>query len=572
MRTATGRVRYRFPPLERRGVIAGWRAGQVGAVAVGLVLAVLAVRSRPSLGGRGRRRASWWARRWPWPSGPSPGGPVSSGSRSWSAGGGPGPPVAGSSRPPARPPAPPVAVDGRTGDPPTPGTAAGAGRPPRCSTGSGSVDAGGRRTATGRAWGSSSTTGPARSPPCWPCGGTASPCSARRTRTHRVAGVGPGPGVAGPRGLGRPPAPVGGDLPARRRRRGARPPRRPRRAGRRRAGRPLLPGPARRVVAGHPPPPGPGGGDRAPGPVGPGHPRGRRRTGRGPRRAGPRGGRRADRRLAGVDIGVDGVLDRAGLAGVLAEALGPGARRLRRGDRRAGDRRRHRGRWAPRRGGTRCAPTATWHATYWVAEWPRVDVQPDFLGPLLFAPLRRTLSVVMEPVDPARAARQVAQARTAGLADGELRRRNGFLTSARHTRERQSVDERDVELADGHAQFRLLRLPRGDGRHAGRAGGGVRRPRAGGRPGPTRGPAALRPAGRRPALPAPARPGPVVSLLAARLPPGPAGPRGHHPPPVRRLPAGGRGRARARGCARSAATCWAARSSTTRSPSTGPAW
>ena len=96
-----------------------------------------------------------------------------------------------------------------------------------------------------------------------------------------------------------------------------------------------------------------------------------------------------------------------------------------------------------------------WHATYWVAEWPRVDVQPDFLGPLLFAPLRRTLSMVMEPVDPARAARQVAQARTAGMADGELRRRNGFLTSARHSRERQSVDERDVELADGHAQFRF---------------------------------------------------------------------------------------------------------------------
>ena len=26
----------------------------------------------------------------------------------------------------------------------------------------------------------------------------------------------------------------------------------------------------------------------------------------------------------------------------------------------------------------------TWHATYWVAEWPRTDVGPDFLGPLLF--------------------------------------------------------------------------------------------------------------------------------------------------------------------------------------------
>jgi len=157
--------------------------------------------------------------------------------------------------------------------------------------------------------------------------------------------------------------------------------------------------------------------------------------------------------LEGVDVGVDGVLDRAGVAGVLAEAFRPapdGTGDVAGAPGAAGE---------PWPMGTGAGWDAvrtdgTWHATYWVAEWPRVDVQPDFLGPLLFAPLRRTLSVVMEPVEPTRAARQVAQARTAGLADGELRRRNGFLTSARHTRERQSVDERDVELADGHAQFR----------------------------------------------------------------------------------------------------------------------
>ena len=45
------RVRYRFPPLERRGVIAGWRGGQIASVAVSLVFAVLALRSRPSVGG-----------------------------------------------------------------------------------------------------------------------------------------------------------------------------------------------------------------------------------------------------------------------------------------------------------------------------------------------------------------------------------------------------------------------------------------------------------------------------------------------------------------------------------------
>ncbi len=98
---------------------------------------------------------------------------------------------------------------------------------------------------------------------------------------------------------------------------------------------------------------------------------------------------------------------------------------------------------------------AVWHAVYWIAEWPRVEVTPDFLGPLLFAPLRRSLSLVMEPVGPVRAARQVAQSRTADLADGELRRRGGFLVTARHARERESVEARDEELADGHAQFRF---------------------------------------------------------------------------------------------------------------------
>ena len=43
------RVRYRFSPLERRGVIAGWRGGQIAAVASGLVVGVLALRWRPSV-------------------------------------------------------------------------------------------------------------------------------------------------------------------------------------------------------------------------------------------------------------------------------------------------------------------------------------------------------------------------------------------------------------------------------------------------------------------------------------------------------------------------------------------
>ncbi|HEX7444346.1 MAG TPA: SCO6880 family protein, partial [Acidimicrobiales bacterium] len=50
-RTGSSRVRYRFSPLERRGVVAGWRGGQIAAVATGMTAAVLALRSAPSVGG-----------------------------------------------------------------------------------------------------------------------------------------------------------------------------------------------------------------------------------------------------------------------------------------------------------------------------------------------------------------------------------------------------------------------------------------------------------------------------------------------------------------------------------------
>lgn len=98
----------------------------------------------------------------------------------------------------------------------------------------------------------------------------------------------------------------------------------------------------------------------------------------------------------------------------------------------------------------------SWHATYWVAEWPRADVGPDFLVPLLLlGSAVRSVSVTMEPVSPARAAREVEAARTAGAADEELRRRGGFLPTARRRRAADGVARREVELADGHSEFRF---------------------------------------------------------------------------------------------------------------------
>jgi hypothetical protein len=94
------------------------------------------------------------------------------------------------------------------------------------------------------------------------------------------------------------------------------------------------------------------------------------------------------------------------------------------------------------------------HATFWVAEWPRTDVRSDFLAPLLLGSRRVTLSVVMEPLGPEKAVRKVEASRTADLADAELRRRGGFMSTARHSRESEVLVRREAELADGHASFR----------------------------------------------------------------------------------------------------------------------
>jgi hypothetical protein len=97
----------------------------------------------------------------------------------------------------------------------------------------------------------------------------------------------------------------------------------------------------------------------------------------------------------------------------------------------------------------------SWHCTYWVAEWPRVEVGPEFLGPLLLGSRRVSMSVLLTPVDPERALREARSARTADLADAEIRARAGFMPSIRRDREQQGALSREAELADGHSEFRF---------------------------------------------------------------------------------------------------------------------
>lgn len=97
-----------------------------------------------------------------------------------------------------------------------------------------------------------------------------------------------------------------------------------------------------------------------------------------------------------------------------------------------------------------------WHSTYWIAEWPRVPVGPDFLAPLLLRTRTvRAVSLIMEPVDPQRSAREVEAAVTRDEANRTMREQRGFATTARRSRQEEAVREREQELAVGHTEYRF---------------------------------------------------------------------------------------------------------------------
>ena len=96
------------------------------------------------------------------------------------------------------------------------------------------------------------------------------------------------------------------------------------------------------------------------------------------------------------------------------------------------------------------------HATYWIAGWPRTEVGAAFLSPLLLhAQMVRAIGVTIESISPLKAIREVEAARTSDLADQELRGRMGFIETARGRRQTDAVVRREEELADGHAALRF---------------------------------------------------------------------------------------------------------------------
>jgi hypothetical protein len=99
---------------------------------------------------------------------------------------------------------------------------------------------------------------------------------------------------------------------------------------------------------------------------------------------------------------------------------------------------------------------SAWHTTWWISSWPRSEVGPMFLVPLLMAAgVLRTVAVTIEPVPYSTAMRRAEAAQTAEVADEMARARQGFVTTARTRRRAAAVSRREEELADGHAELRF---------------------------------------------------------------------------------------------------------------------
>jgi hypothetical protein len=96
----------------------------------------------------------------------------------------------------------------------------------------------------------------------------------------------------------------------------------------------------------------------------------------------------------------------------------------------------------------------SWHRSYWIADWPRLEVGPSWFEGLLLHPGGvRTVSLHFEPVAPSKSRRRIDRDSTRLAADEEQRSRTGFRIGAAHRRAQEAVHEREAELVAGYAEL-----------------------------------------------------------------------------------------------------------------------
>ncbi|MGB3894839.1 SCO6880 family protein [Arthrobacter sp.] len=114
------------------------------------------------------------------------------------------------------------------------------------------------------------------------------------------------------------------------------------------------------------------------------------------------------------------------------------------------------------------AVTETWdrlrsdsafHAVLWITEWPRSQVYPGFLAPLVLSSgILRTLALHYTPVRADQAARDLRKKKTELISDAAQRRKIGQIDDAASSAELDDVLQQEADLTAGHGVLRVSGL------------------------------------------------------------------------------------------------------------------
>lgn len=99
------------------------------------------------------------------------------------------------------------------------------------------------------------------------------------------------------------------------------------------------------------------------------------------------------------------------------------------------------------------------HAVLWISEWPRSQVYPGFLSPLLLTTgVRRSISLHYRPLRTELAARDLRRKKTEYISDAAQRQRIGQIDDAQQTAEYADILQQETDLTAGHGILRLTGL------------------------------------------------------------------------------------------------------------------
>jgi hypothetical protein len=95
-----------------------------------------------------------------------------------------------------------------------------------------------------------------------------------------------------------------------------------------------------------------------------------------------------------------------------------------------------------------------YHRAYWIRQWPRTDLNANWMEPLLLHPgVNRSITIHLEPISASSSRRHIDRSATKLETDAIQQTRSGFRIGDNHRRAAQAVSDRETELGSGFAEF-----------------------------------------------------------------------------------------------------------------------